>query len=73
MNYGHDHTRQICLIFYQLLPTTSVGNELGQSMRIQILILGLKVLTVTLVPFFYTNLLFLHFHQLALHLDPFLF
>ena len=23
-NYGHDH---ICLIFYQLLPTTSVGNE----------------------------------------------
>ena len=25
-NYGHDHTRRICLIFYQLLPTTSVGN-----------------------------------------------
>ena len=26
-NYEHDHTRYICLIFYQLLPTTSVGNE----------------------------------------------
>ena len=29
-NYGHDHTRWIrwiCLIFYQFLPTTSVGNE----------------------------------------------
>ena len=26
-----------------------------------------------IVLFFYTNLLFLHFHQLALHLDPFLF
>ena len=39
-NYGRDHTRRICLIFYQLLPTTSVGNEYGQQMRIQILILG---------------------------------
>ena len=26
-------------IFYQLLPTTSVGNQQGQQMRIQILIL----------------------------------
>ena len=26
-NYRHDHTRWICLIFYQLLLTTSVGNE----------------------------------------------
>ena len=32
----------IYLIFYQLLPTTFVGNEWGQQMRIQILILGLK-------------------------------
>ena len=30
------------MIFYQLLPTTSVGNEWGQQMRIQILILGFK-------------------------------
>ena len=28
--------------FYQLLPTTSVGNEEGQQMRIHILILGFK-------------------------------
>ena len=28
--------------FYQLLPTASVGNELGQQMRIQILILWFK-------------------------------
>ena len=41
-NYRHDHTRRICLIFYQLLPTTSAANEYGQQMRIQILILGLK-------------------------------
>ena len=27
-------------MFYQLLPTTSVGNEYGQQMRIQILIPG---------------------------------
>ena len=26
-NCGHDHTRWICLIFYQLLLTASVGNE----------------------------------------------
>ena len=26
-NYWHDHTRWVCLIFYQLLPATSVGNE----------------------------------------------
>ena len=26
-NYRRDHTRWICLIFYQLLPTTSVGNK----------------------------------------------
>ena len=32
----------ICLIFYQLLPTNSVGNEEGQQMRIQILISGCK-------------------------------
>ena len=30
------------LIFYTLLPTTSVGNEWGQQMRIQILNLGFK-------------------------------
>ena len=30
------------MIFYQLLPTTSVGSEWGQQMRIQILILGFK-------------------------------
>ena len=30
------------LDIYQLLPTTSVGNELGQQMRIQILISGFK-------------------------------
>ena len=44
-NYGHDHTRLICLIFYQLLPFNSVGNEWGQQMRIQILILRFKGLT----------------------------
>ena len=32
----------IYLIFYQLLPTTFVGNEWGWQMRIQILILGFK-------------------------------
>ena len=26
-NYGHNLSRWICLIFYQLLSTTSVGNE----------------------------------------------
>ena len=36
---------EFCLILYQLLPTTSVGNEYGQQMRIQILILGFKALT----------------------------
>ena len=41
-NYRHDHTRWICLIFYHLLPTTSVGNGQGQQMRIQILISGFK-------------------------------
>ena len=41
-NYGHDHTSWIWLTFYQLLPTTSVGHEWGQQMRIQILILGFK-------------------------------
>ena len=46
-NYGHGHTRWIWLIFYQLLPTTSVGNEWGQQMRIQILIFGFKGLTKT--------------------------
>ena len=30
------------MIFYQLLPTTSVGNEWGQQLRIQILMLGIK-------------------------------
>ena len=34
------------LIFYQLLPTTSVGNEEGQQLRIQILILEFKGLMV---------------------------
>ena len=33
---------QIFNKFYQLLPTTSVGNKWGQQMRIQILILGFK-------------------------------
>ena len=28
--------------FYQLLPTTSIGNELGHQKRIQMLILGFK-------------------------------
>ena len=46
-NCGHYHTRRICLIFYQLLPTFSVGNELGQQMRIQILILRCKGLKLT--------------------------
>ena len=32
----------ICLIFYQLLPTNSVGNEEEQQMRVQILISGCK-------------------------------
>ena len=40
----------MCLIFYQLLHTTSVGNELGQQMRIQMLILGFKELSPTLRP-----------------------
>ena len=35
----------MCLIFYQLLPTTSIVNEYGQQMRILILILGFKELT----------------------------
>ena len=35
-------TQDECLIFYQILPTTSVGNEQGQQMRVQILILGFK-------------------------------
>ena len=30
--------------FYQLLPTTSIGNELGHQKRIQLLILGFKEL-----------------------------
>ena len=34
------------LIFYQLPPTTSVGSEEGQQLRIQILILEFKVLMV---------------------------
>ena len=33
---------RVCLIFYQLLPTTPVGNEAGQQMRIHLLILGFK-------------------------------
>ena len=33
--------------FDQLLPTTSVGNEWGQQMRIQIVILGFKGLKET--------------------------
>ena len=33
------------MIFYQLLSTSSVGNEYGQQMRIQILKLGFKGLT----------------------------
>ena len=44
-NYGHDHTRWICLIFYNLLPTTSGENEKGQQMTTQILTLGFKGLT----------------------------
>ena len=31
---------RVCLIFYQLLPTTPVENEEGQQMRIQLLIWG---------------------------------
>ena len=31
-----------CVTFYQLLPTTSLGNEKGQQMRIQMLILWFK-------------------------------
>ena len=38
---------EFCLIFYQLLPTTSVGNEYGQQMRFQVLILGFKGLTAS--------------------------
>ena len=49
-NCWHDHTRWICLIFYQLLPTTSVGNKWGQQTRIQVLILGFKGLTSVLGP-----------------------
>ena len=30
------------ILFYRLLPTTSVGNEQGKQMKIQIQILGLK-------------------------------
>ena len=30
---------KFALIFYQLLPTTFIGNEYGQQMRIQVLIL----------------------------------
>ena len=56
-NYGHDHTRQICLIFYQPLPTTSVGNEWGQQMRIQILILGFKGLIYSRTSLFRTRLI----------------
>ena len=33
-------------MFYQFLPATSVGNEYGQQMTIQILILGLKGLSI---------------------------
>ena len=33
------------MILYQLLPTTSIGNEWGQQMRNQILILGFKELS----------------------------
>ena len=36
------HKMNLLDIFNQLLPTTSVGNEYEQQMRIQILILGLK-------------------------------
>ena len=35
---------RICLIFYQFLPTSFVGNEWGQQMRIQIWILRFKEL-----------------------------
>jgi len=35
-------TKMNLLDIYQLLPTTSVGNEKGKQMRIQILILGFK-------------------------------
>ena len=42
ITHTHDHTRWICWIFYQLLPTISVGNEWGQQTRIQLLILGFK-------------------------------
>ena len=30
-NNGRDHTRRICLIFYQLLSTTSIVNEWGDK------------------------------------------
>ena len=30
-NYGHYHTRRICLMFFQLLPTICVGNEKGNK------------------------------------------
>ena len=36
------------LDIYQLLPTISVGNEWGQQMRIQFLILGFKWLSTYL-------------------------
>ena len=39
-------TRWIFLIFYQLLLTTSIGNEQGQQMRIQSLILVFKGLSL---------------------------
>ena len=41
------------MIFYQLLPTTSLGNEHWQQKRIQILILGSKGLKQD---FFYKGL-----------------
>ena len=37
---------EFCLIFYQLLLTTSIGNEQGQQMRIQSLISGFKGLSL---------------------------
>ena len=37
-----DMITRVCLMFYQLLTTTPVGNEEGQQMRIQLLIWGFK-------------------------------
>ena len=50
----NDLTKWICLILQQLLHTTSIGNLLGQQIRIWILILGFKSLIsqVSILAFF---------------------